>query len=178
MLYLLTQSDYRFEKIDGIGGFSLETGIEYPDDMEELGRKAHEFFTLHSSLFTSLTAAAVEVWQGARLLIWRKYLQRYVLLHKVPVIDQPSVITVDSKQEDAFAKTDGKSDMTKIAAVLNDAKEIIENHLAKEEMAYAILRFLSTSLVFSSHLQKTNYIIISQTHSIRTTRFLSCLMKL
>ena len=81
LLYLLTQSDYRFEKIDGIGGFSLETGIEYPDDMEELGRRAHEFFTLHSSLFTSLTAAAVEVWQGARLLIWRKYLQRYVLLH-------------------------------------------------------------------------------------------------
>ena len=28
-------------------------------DMEELGRRAHEFFTLHSSLFTSLTAAAV-----------------------------------------------------------------------------------------------------------------------
>lgn len=161
LLYLLTQSDYRFEKIDGIGGFSLETGIEYTDDMEELGRRAHEFFTLHSSLFTSLTAAAVEVWQGARLLIWRKYLQRYVLLHKVPVIDQPSVITVDSKQEDAFAKTDGKSDMTKIAAVLNDAKEIIENHLAKEEMAYAILRFLSTSLVFSSHFAEDelyNYI--------------------
>ena len=129
--------------------------------MEELGRRAHEFFTLHSSLFTSLTAAAVEVWQGARLLIWRKYLQRYVLLHKVPVIDQPSVITVDSKQEDAFAKTDGKSDMTKIAAVLNDAKEIIENHLAKEEIAYAILRFLSTSLVFSSHFAEDelyNYI--------------------
>ena len=51
--------------------------------------------------------------------------------------------------------------MTKIAAVLNDAKEIIENHLAKEEMAYAILRFLSTSLVFSSHFAEDelyNYI--------------------
>jgi hypothetical protein len=61
----------------------------------------------------------------------------------------------------AFAKTDGKSDMTKITAVLNDAKEIIENHLAKEEIAYAILRFLSTSLVFSSHFAEDelyNYI--------------------
>jgi hypothetical protein len=51
--------------------------------------------------------------------------------------------------------------MTKIAAVLNEAKEIIENHLAKEEIAYAILRFLSTSLVFSSHFAEDelyNYI--------------------
>ena len=161
LLYLLTQSEYRFEKVNGIGGFSIETDIDYTNDIDAMAKAVAQAFNIQHSTFNILVAAAVEVWQGARLLIWRKYLQRYVLLHKVPVIDQPSVITVDSKLEDAFAKTDGKSDMTKIAAVLNEAKEIIENHLAKEEIAYAILRFLSTSLVFSSHFAEDelyNYI--------------------
>ncbi len=87
--YLLTESAYKFEKLNDIGGFSIETDIDYTTDIEELGRKAHEFFTHHSSPFTQLTAAAVEIWKGTRLLVWRKLLQRYVLLHKVPVIDQP-----------------------------------------------------------------------------------------
>ena len=90
LLYLLTQSEYRFEKVNGIGGFSIETDIDYTDDKEELGRRANEFFTLHSSFFTQLVSAAVEIWKGTRLLVWRQLLQRYVLLHKVPVIDQPS----------------------------------------------------------------------------------------
>ena len=94
LLYLLTQSEYKFEKVNGIGGFSIETDIVYTEDMEELGRRANEFFTLHSSLFTQLTAAAVEIWKGTRLLVWRQLLQRYVLLHKVPVIDQ---VPYDSK---------------------------------------------------------------------------------
>ena len=88
LLYLLTQSEYRFEKVNGIGGFSIETDIDYTDDKEELGRRANEFFTLHTSFFTQLVAAAVELWKGTRLLVWRQLLQRYVLLHKVPVIDQ------------------------------------------------------------------------------------------
>ena len=50
LLYLLTQSEYRFERVNGIGGFSIETDIDYIDDKEELGRRANEFFTLHSSL--------------------------------------------------------------------------------------------------------------------------------
>ena len=90
LLYLLTQSEYRFEKVNGIGGFSIETDIDYTNDKEELGRRANEFFTLHSSFFTQLVSAAVEIWKGTRLLVWRQLLQRYVLLHKVPVIDQPS----------------------------------------------------------------------------------------
>ena len=94
LLYLLTQSEYKFEKVNGIGGFSIETDIIYTEDMEELGRRANEFFTLRSSLFTQLTAAAVEIWKGTRLLVWRQLLQRYVLLHKVPVIDQ---VPYDSK---------------------------------------------------------------------------------
>lgn len=161
LLHLLSESEYHFEKVDGIGGFSLDTDIAYTDDMEELGRRTDEFFTLRPSLFTALTAAAVEVWQGARLLVWRKYLQRYVLLHKVPIIDQPSVITSDYRQEDAFAKTGDKLDMEKIAAVLDEAKKTIENHLEKDEITYAVFRLLSTSLVFSSHFAEDelyNYI--------------------
>lgn len=151
LLYLLTQSGYKFEKVGGIGGFSIDTDIDYTSDMEELGRRADGFFTLHSSLFTQLTSAAVEVWQGARLLVWRQLLQRYVLLHKVPVVDLPSVISHDSKTEEAFAKVDGKLDIAKVAAALAEAKETIEEHLDNGKLADAVCRLLSASLAFSSH---------------------------
>ncbi len=53
LLYLLTQSEYKFEKVNGIGGFSIETDIDYTDDMEELGRRAMNsspfILTLHST---------------------------------------------------------------------------------------------------------------------------------
>ena len=94
--YLLTQSGYKFEKVNGIGGFSIKTDVDYTMDVEELGRRIHEFFTKHSALLPQLTSAAVEIWKGTRLLVWRQLLQRYVLLHKVPVIDQPQY---DSKEE-------------------------------------------------------------------------------
>ena len=161
LLYLLTQSEYKFEKVNGIGGFSIETDIHYTDDLEELGKKANEFFT-HPCLpqqpsiscpsrFTPLSAAAVEVWQGARMLVWRKLLQRYVLLHKVPVVDLPSVISPDSKTEEAFIKVDGKLDITKLATVLAETKETIEEHLEKGKLADSVFKFLSSSFVFSAH---------------------------
>ena len=93
--YLLTESAYKFERINGIGGFSIETDVDGTTDIEELGKRTHEFFIQYSSPFTQLTSAAVEIWKGTRLLVWRRLLQRYVLLHKVPVIDQPQY---DSKR--------------------------------------------------------------------------------
>ena len=161
LLYLLTQSEYKFEKVNGISGFSIETDFAYIDDIEELGRRANEFFTLRSPLFTQLTAAAVEMWQGARMLVWRQLLQRYVLLHKVPVVDLPSVIAHDSKTEEAFTKIDGKLDTSKMATALSKAKEAIDEHLGKEELADAVFNFLSVSLIFSSHFAEDglyNYI--------------------
>ena len=161
LLYLLTQSEYKFEKVNGIGGFSIETDIVYTEDMKELGRRANEFFTLRSSLFTQLTAAAVEMWQGARMLVWRQLLQRYVLLHKVPVIDLPSVITHDSKTEEAFVKADGRLDINNISVALAKARKTIEEYLEKGELADAVFKFLSASLVFSSHFAQDelyNYI--------------------
>ena len=97
LLYLLTQSEYRFEKVNGIGGFSIETDIDYTNDIDAMAKAVakafniqHSTFNIQHSTFNILVAAAVEIWKGTRLLVWRQLLQRYVLLHKVPVIDQPS----------------------------------------------------------------------------------------
>lgn len=151
LLHLLTQSEFKFEKVNDIGGFSLDTDIDYTDDTEELGRRINEFFILNPSLFTQLSSAAVEVWQGARLLVWRKLLQRYVLLHKVPVIDLPSVISHDAILEETFTLVDGKPDIPRITTALTDAEKAIEEHLENGELANAVLKFLSTSLAFSSY---------------------------
>ena len=89
LLYLLTQSEYRFEKVNGIGGFSIETDIDYTNDIDAMSKAVAKAFNIQHSTFNILVAAAVELWKGTRLLLWRQLLQRYVLLHKVPVIDQP-----------------------------------------------------------------------------------------
>ena len=93
LLYLLTQSMYKFEKVCGIGGFSIDTDINYTDDVDAMAKAIAKVLNIQHSTFNILVAAAVEVWQGARFLVWRKLLQRYVLLHKIPVVDQPSVIS-------------------------------------------------------------------------------------
>ena len=101
-------SSIAFEKIGGIGGFSILTDFDYTeDDAEAMAKAVFETFNAENSTFNILVAAAVEVWQGARLLVWRQLLQRYVLLHKVPVVDQPSVISHDYKTEEVFTKEDG-----------------------------------------------------------------------
>lgn len=87
LLYLLTQSEYKLEKVDGIGGFSIETDIDYTENVEVMAKAVAEAFNKHST-FSILASAAVEIWKGTRLLVWRQLLQRHVLLHKVPVIDQ------------------------------------------------------------------------------------------
>lgn len=161
LLSLLTQSEYKFEKVRGIGGFSLGTDIVYTDDIEELGRRANEYFALHASLFSQLSAAAVEVWQGARLLVWRQFLQRYVLLHKVPVVDQPLVISQDAKLEEAFVKVSGTPDIVKLSQTLEEVKESVEENSKKGKLTSAVFHLLSASLVFSSHFAQDelyNYI--------------------
>ena len=105
LLRLLTQGRYRFEKVHQIGGFSLDMDIPYTEDIQEMARQA--IAQLRASgdepgFLSQTTAAAVEMWQGARLLMWRQLLQRYVLLHKVPVADLPSVIVSDIGLEEKF----------------------------------------------------------------------------
>ena len=94
LLYLLTQSEYRFEKVNGIGGFSIETDIDYTNDIDAMAKAVAKAFNIQHSTFNILVSAAVEIWKGTLLLVWRQLLQRYVLLHKVPVIDQ---VPYDSK---------------------------------------------------------------------------------
>ncbi len=51
LLYLLTQSDYRFEKIDGIGGLSLETDIDYTNDIDAMAKAVAKTFNIQHSTF-------------------------------------------------------------------------------------------------------------------------------
>ena len=87
---LLVKADSRiaFEKVQTIGGFSIETDVDYTRDAEAMAKAVAEQFRMPSSPLHQVMAAAVEMWQGVRLLVWRQLLQRYVLLHKVPVEDK------------------------------------------------------------------------------------------
>ena len=58
---------------DKVGGFVMPVG---PDE---------DLFSAARRLTEAVAPAAVEMWQGTRLLIWRRLVQRYVLLHKAPV---------------------------------------------------------------------------------------------
>jgi len=155
-------SPVAFEKVDGIGGFSITTDVDAMENKEELARKTNEFFQLHPALLGSLTAAAVEVWQGARLLVWRQLLQRYVLLHKVPVADLPSVISSDQEFADCFGQTeDPKGNIQNASLVLKKREASIREFLEKGQLPQAVFRLLSTTLVLSSHFAKDdlyNYI--------------------
>lgn len=58
-----------FDKTEGIGGFSI-TFSSNPDEAI-------------SYLVSSTAKAAVEMWQGTRLRIWRQLVQRFVLIHNI-----------------------------------------------------------------------------------------------
>lgn len=78
---LLTKSnDTQFTRlVPDLAGFTLQSGFD-PTEVELLALARH---------LTDLTApAAVELWQGTRMLTWRQLLQRHVLLHKQPVREE------------------------------------------------------------------------------------------
>lgn len=75
-----------------IAGFSTVLDIDFcDDDVEAMACKAAAVLVPtdapDASSLNAQMAAAVEMWQGTRLLMWRQLLQRYVLLHKIPVAD-------------------------------------------------------------------------------------------
>lgn len=120
-----------FEKVDGIGGFSMIVG----DDGD---------YQTVQKLIATIVPAAVEIWQGTRLQDWRQLLQRYVLLHKVPVIDQPIVIGDDVKMEDLFNTKDseGNPDLNAITKGVNDYSEIALDALKSGDIYKAVSNFL------------------------------------
>lgn len=80
--------------VDSISGFYHDTAVNY--DLSHADCMATQVVAALKaplpdnpslSIFNALAAAAVEMWQGTRLLIWRQLLQRHVLLHKVPVAE-------------------------------------------------------------------------------------------
>lgn len=101
-----------FEKINGIGGFSMK--IENNDECQTV-----------KSLIAAIAPVAIEIWQGTRLQEWRQLLQRYVLLHKVPVIDLPSVIGNDAKLETLFNTKDSEGNPG-LPVIVNGIKEYID----------------------------------------------------
>lgn len=164
LLYLLTQGRYRFEKVNQIGGFSLDMDIPYTEDIQEMARQAVALLQTSGdapSFLAQTTAAAVEMWQGARLLMWRQLLQRYVLLHKVPVADLPSVITSDMELEEKFKLQEGKLQIGDIAQTLQKRQQQIAAYLENGQLQQAVIRFLAMTKVISVHFAKDelyNYI--------------------
>lgn len=164
LLCLLTQGRYRFEKVNQIGGFSLDMDIPYTEDIQEMARQAVALLQTSCdapSFLAQTTAAAVEMWQGARLLMWRQLLQRYVLLHKVPVADLPSVITSDMELEDKFKLQEGKLQIGDIAQTLQKRQQQIAAYLENGQLQQAVIRFLAMTKVISVHFAKDelyNYI--------------------
>ena len=164
LLCLLTQGRYRFEKVNQIGGFSFDMDIPYTEDIQEMARQAVAQLQASGdapSFLTQTTAAAVEMWQGARLLMWRQLLQRYVLLHKVPVADLPSVITSDMELEEKFKLQEGKLQIGEVAQMLQKRQQQIAAYLENGQLQQAVIRFLAMTKVISVHFAKDelyNYI--------------------
>ena len=78
-------TDIRFvSRSRDIAGFSLTLpGVHLAAGEDPMERD--EVRTAVTRLIDAAAPAAVEMWQGTRLVFWRKLLQRYVLLHKLPV---------------------------------------------------------------------------------------------
>lgn len=64
--------------------------------------------------------------------MWRQLLQRYVLLHKVPVADLPSVIVSDTGLEEKFRLQEGKLQVGEVAQALLERQQQITAYLEKD----------------------------------------------
>ncbi len=151
--HLLADGSFRFEENNGIGGFAVELDVEYTDDAELLGQRVAPVIA-SSAFLAQTTAAAVEIWQGTRLLLWRQLLQRHVLLHKVPVADMPSVIPVDKRLEAAFERRNGRIDVGGIIMAVDAKCSLIRGCLHNGELAQAVLALLSLAHSLSRHFAK------------------------
>lgn len=128
-----------FEEVNGIGGFTMTVreGSDYPTVQE---------------LITTVAPVAVEIWQGTRLQEWRNYLQRYVLLHKVPIIDQPTVIAEDDKLGELFntKDADGNPDLKTISIGINEYAKSVLDAFNVNDLYKAVSIFLKIAKYSSS----------------------------
>lgn len=135
-------SAIRFGRTNGIGGFY----VDIDNDENEL--------IVARGLADAVAPAAVEMWQGTRMReVWRRLLQRYVLLHKVPVRDMASVIPYNEKFDDIFSAKDenGHPDIPKIAESLRDLLPTFSQSLADGKPYEAVGMFLQTARGIAVH---------------------------
>lgn len=126
----------RFGRTNGIGGFY----VDIDNDENEL--------IVARGLAAAVAPAAVEMWQGTRMReVWRRLLQRYVLLHKVPVRDIVSVIPFNAKFDNFFSAKDenGHPDIQKIAESLGELLPTFSQSLADGKPYEAVGMFLQTA---------------------------------
>lgn len=162
------EADLRFESVpivpDGssaasVSGFSISLAVDYDDtDIDRMARLAWMSLCNPADGCTPLsaiTAAAVEMWQGTRLLVWRQLLQRYVLLHKVPVVDQPSVIPSDNALDSLFNSGDGRPlDIDAIVGAIADRRAAIDSMLDSGNVMSAACRFFTLAMTVADRFAK------------------------
>lgn len=123
-----------FEKVAGIGGFSKVIGD-------------NDVLSVVQSLVDEVVPSAVEIWQGTRLQEWRQLLQRYVLLHKIPISDLPNVITDNPELDSIFGlqDADGNPDLASIADRLAAIGPTVTSNLQHGEPFKAVSLFLQVA---------------------------------
>ncbi|MGN1375497.1 MAG: hypothetical protein ACI4V5_02970 [Prevotella sp.] len=139
MYSLLCNEEFKFEKTGNIGGFTMT--ITKTDNLTE---SLDRFISIVSS-------AAVELWQGTRLLMWRQLLQRHVLLHKTPVSDAPTVITHNSDIDKCFIPPTGEATMQTIAANLETYATEVGRLVDGGSVYSALTLFLQIAQAASEH---------------------------
>lgn len=145
--------------VASVSGFSILLDVDYDDtDIDSMARLAWASLINPADGRTSLsdmTSAAVEMWQGTRLLVWRQLLQRYVLLHKVPVVDQPSVIPADNALDSLFVNGDDRPlDIDAIVSAIADRRAAIDRMLDSGNVMPAVCRFFTLAMTFADHFAK------------------------
>lgn len=120
----------KFTRRFGIGGFTIKI------DSDELKTVNY--------LIDFVAPVAVEIWQGTRLQEWRQLLQQYVLLHKVPIEDQPSVISGNKELDEVFnlKNSEGKPDIQSITDCLKIQESIISDSFSNGKYYDAVALFL------------------------------------
>lgn len=138
----------RFGRTNGIGGFYVD--INNGEDELIAARE----------LVNAVAPAAVEMWQGTRMReVWRTLLQRYVLLHKVPVRDIASVIPHSGKVDSIFnvKDRDGHPDIRSIAESLRGLQTASTQALNGGRPYEAIDTFLQVAKGIAIHFEQDEH---------------------
>ncbi|MDO4159433.1 MAG: hypothetical protein Q4D41_03135 [Prevotellaceae bacterium] len=159
-------TDLRFISFSpSVGGFAINipdvtlADVTDPMDIKSVADAVH-------TLIERCSPTAVEMWQGTRLLSWRQLLQRYVLLHKIPVASRESVIPVNPELEQVFSADNIDSGCNKISQLLKPYIQEVERRLAIGNYRIASILFLQIMQTLTRHfIRDEHYNHIQDTYS-------------